>query len=104
MEFSAEIIVAIGAAAALAALAFRQMSTTVIKLNDELQELLRERREGEAERQTLQQRVAELESRLSAMVTQLDGQSQEIDLLRRKLQDCSELVEAARTQAKAQVG
>lgn len=87
MEFSAEIIAAVGAAAVFAALTFRQLSGTVIKLNDELQEAIKERHDSEVERTTLKSRIVELESQLGSLKLQMETQAQEIANLRRQVQE-----------------
>lgn len=64
-ELSAGLIVAVGGAALFAALAFRSLVESVIKLNRELQETVRERQQDDDERETLKSRISELEHELA---------------------------------------
>ncbi len=64
-ELSAGLIIAVSGAALLAALAFRSLVESVIKLNRELQETLRERQQDDLQRETLQSRISELERELA---------------------------------------
>jgi Sec-independent protein translocase protein TatA len=64
-ELSAGLIIAVGGAALFAALAFRSLMESVIKLNRELQETVRERQQDDDERETLKSRISELERELA---------------------------------------
>jgi hypothetical protein len=64
-ELSAGLIIAVGGAALFAALAFRSLVESVIKLNRELQETIRERQQDDDERETLKDRIGELEHELA---------------------------------------
>lgn len=88
----AGLLAAIGAAALMGAMAFRQLTATLIKLNDQLQETIDDRHETATERDSLQGRVTELESRLAAMQARIDAQSAEIERLRTHLAECDKLV------------
>jgi len=101
MEMGAGIIAAVGGAALLAAMAFRQMVSTVMKLNDELQETIQERRASETQRDALQVKVTELETQLTIMQARLEAQAQEIQTLRERLQDCDEAVAEYRIKREA---
>lgn len=92
MEVGAEIIAAIGGTTLLAAMAFRQMMATVIKLNDELVETIEERRHSEAQRDALQAKVIELETRLVVMQSRLETQELEIQALQQRLQESDEII------------
>lgn len=88
----AGLLAAIGAAALMGAMAFRQLTATLIKLNDQLQETLDERHETANERDTLQTRVAELETQLIALRAKIDEQAAEIERLRAHLAESDKLV------------
>lgn len=87
MSFSTEIIAAIGAAALLAAMAFRYLIDSVIKINNELQDSLADRHAVEEERVALMFRISELEARINA-------QEAEIQSLQLQLKSCNEQVQA----------
>ena len=70
-EISTALIAAVGAAALLAALAFRNIIETVIRLNDELQEGIQERHANEREREALRERITVLETQLAAHVEEI---------------------------------
>lgn len=65
-ELSAALIIAIAGAAMFAALAFRYLADTVVKLNQELQAILAERRLDEIQRKALQDQIEKLEDDLDA--------------------------------------
>ena len=98
-ELSTGLFVAIAGAALMGAMAFRQLTATLIKLNDQLQESIDERRTSESERDTLQGRVAELETQLNALKIRLESQSAEIERLRTHLDECDRLVALLRDNA-----
>ncbi|MCB9438420.1 MAG: hypothetical protein H6673_15700 [Anaerolineales bacterium] len=86
MEFGTEVIIAVGAAGLLAALAFRYLIETVIKLNNELQETITERHRFDEERERLTASVKHAESRL----TEVERHNQQ---LQEQLNACQSLVE-----------
>lgn len=98
-EIGPEIIVAVGGTILLVATAFRYLVNTVIKLNDELQEVIVDRRQAETERRVLQNKVSQLEGQLTQMQNRLDAQAQEIRTLHERLRNCDELVTALQGQA-----
>lgn len=89
-------VLGVAGAGVLAAVAFRHLTNTLIKLNDELQEAIEERRRGEAERDVLRSRVAELEAQVKILEGRLEQQVSEIQHLHTRLQNCDELVTAMR--------
>lgn len=96
--WSAELIVAVAGAALLGALAYRQLTSTLIQLNNELQEAIQERRAGESEREILRTRIAELETQVGQLETRLERQSRELQELQGRLKACDELVTLLRTE------
>lgn len=88
-DLTAGLILAVGGAGLLAALAFRQLIDSVIKLNTELQNTVHDRQTIEAEREQLRDRVAILEDQIAALeakITALEFQLHERDLLIASLQ------------------
>jgi hypothetical protein len=77
-DINTALVAAIGGAGLLAALAFRQLVETVIRLNDELQEAIRDRQANAAEREILNAKITLLER-------QLAEQQEEIRLLKQQL-------------------
>lgn len=63
-ELSAGLIIAVGGAALFAALAFRSLVESVIKLNRELQESIRERQQDDLEREALKDQISQLKDDL----------------------------------------
>lgn len=88
----AGLLAAIGAAALMGAMAFRQLTATLIKLNDQLQETIDDRHETATERDTLQTRVATLETQIIALRAKIDAQAAEIERLHTHLAECDKLV------------
>jgi predicted nucleic acid-binding Zn-ribbon protein len=89
-------VLGVAGAGLLAALAFRHLTSTLIKLNNELQETIEERRRGESERDLLRTRVAELEAQVKVLESRLEQQVSEIQHLHTRLQNCDEMVTALR--------
>lgn len=91
-------VLGVAGAGVLAAVAFRHLTNTLIKLNDELQEAIAERRRGEAERDVLRSRVAELEAQVKILEGRLEQQVSEIQHLHTRLRNYDELATAMRMQ------
>jgi predicted nucleic acid-binding Zn-ribbon protein len=89
---STSFIVAIGGAGMLAALAFRQLTATVIQLNQELRLAIEERKVGETERATLKQRIDDLEDHIDQMEARIEAQAEEIHTLQRQLGERDRLI------------
>ena len=98
MEIGSDLIVAVGGAALLAALAFRYLVDTVLKLNRDFQELFEKYHESENARQELLDKVASLEAHVTLLERQLEEQSNEIRKLRMQLGSRDELIEQLKNQ------
>lgn len=91
------LIGAVAGAALLAAIAFRQLIGTVIHLNQQLQQTVKEWLESEEMRQELQEKVTELAFQVASLQNQLQAQQQELVVLRERLTERDELIEQLRT-------
>ncbi len=89
-ELSAGLILAIGGAGLLAALAFRYLIETVIRLNNELQETIQERHDYHKNCEQFMAKVGDLEM-------QITQQSAEIQQLQAQLTICKDLLERSQT-------
>lgn len=95
-NISAELIGAVAGAALLAALAFRYLVQSVIRLNEQLQEAIDERLASEEERQTLRQKVVNLEFQVASLQSRLDEQAREIQSLQSQLLQRDQVIEGLR--------
>lgn len=84
---STGLIAAIGGAGVLAAMAFRQLTDTVIKLNQELRLAIDERRASETERATLKQRIDAMDDTIRDLEARIEHQAAEIAHLVQQLSD-----------------
>lgn len=91
------LIGAVAGAALLAAVAFRQLIGTVIHLNQQLQQTVKEWLESEEMRQELQEKVTELEFQVASLQNQLLAQQAEFEVLRQRLTERDELIEQLST-------
>ncbi len=89
-DLSAGIILAIGGAGLLAALAFRYLIETVIRLNNKLQETIQERHE-------YHKNCEQFMAKMGDMEIQIARQSAEIQQLQAQLTICKELLERSQT-------
>lgn len=90
MEMDSEIILALSATGLLAALMFRSLISSMIKINDELQETIQSRAITEDKNFALQSEIQELKTEIADLKHQLELQSEEIKLLRSQLVDKTE--------------
>ena len=99
MDISTGLIAAIGGAAVLATIAFRQLVDTVIQLNQELRQAIEERRLSEQEREQLLDKINTLEAHIIRLEARVEAQSLEMAALQAKVVERDRLIENLRSQA-----
>ena len=99
MDISTGLIAAIGGAAVLATIAFRQLVDTVIQLNQELRQAIEERRLSEQEREQLLDKINDLEKHIMQLEARMEAQSLEISALQAKVVERDRLIESLRNEA-----
>lgn len=85
---SSEIVLALGATVLFGSWAFKMLVTSIIKLNDELQETISQRLETEKKRLVLLQKIQQLELTVADLERKTVKQDQTIRDLQKQLVDC----------------